>query len=415
MPVRRIILGLTHRIGCLIWSFVFSSSIPTLADEKVQMDVSELESLKPVMQGWIDSKMLPNAAVLVLQHGENVFEHHVGMLDLELGTPVQPNSLYRIYSMTKPIAAVAAMMLVEQGKLSLDEPIAKVLPEFSDLKVLENGVHTPAKPMTLRHLLSHSSGLTYGYYGDTEVDRLYRQAGLIDDWDYLVPTTHDLVVGLGSLPLLFHPGERFHYSFASDVVSEIVARVSGMRFDHFLTQALWQPLGIEDAYFDVPENELTRFGTNQYPARNDVFPIQDTPRVDPEFRDVTFLSGGGGLVMSIHDFGKFAQSILDGLSGRGHAPLRKPTLLKMLTNQLETGTNEFQYGLGFGIRRRPDPFDAALTIDTYYWGGAAGTSFWIDPEYELAVVFFTQLIGAPNEPVSVLSRTVYASLEQRQR
>lgn len=241
------------------------------------MDLSKLESLKPVMQGWIDSKTLPNAAVLVLLRGENVFEHHVGMLDLELGTSVQPDSLHRIYSMTKPVAAVAAMMLVEQGKLTLDDPITKVLPEFSDLKVLDNGNETPAKPMTLRHLLSHSSGLTYGYYGDTEVDRLYREAGLIDDWDYLVPTTHDLVVGLGSIPLLFQPGERFHYSFASDVVSEIVTRVSGMRFDRFLTQALWEPLGIEDAYFDVPESALMRFGTNQYPVRNDEFPIQDTP------------------------------------------------------------------------------------------------------------------------------------------
>ena len=287
------------------------------------MNLSELETLKPVMQDWIDSKTLPNAAVLVLQHGESVFEHHVGMLDLELGTEVQPDSLYRIYSMTKPVAAVAAMMLVEQGKLTLDEPIATVLPEFSSLKVLVDGIQIPSKPMTLRHLLSHSSGLTYGYYGDTEVDKLYRKAGLIDDWDYLVPTTHDLVVGLGSLPLLFHPGERFHYSFASDVVSEIVTRVSGMRFDHFLTKAVWQPLSIEDAYFDVPESELERFGTNQYPVRNGAFPIQDTPRVDPEFLDVTFLSGGGGLVMSIHDFGKFAQSILDGLAGRGSCTVEK--------------------------------------------------------------------------------------------
>lgn len=119
--------------------------------------------------------------------------------------------------------------------------------------------------------------------------------------------------------------------------------------------------------------------------------------------------------MSIRDYGKFAQSILDGLAGQDNAPLSRPTILEMLTNQIGTGTNEFQYGLGFGIRKRLDPFDDARMIDTYYWGGAAGTSFWIDPEYDLAVVFFTQLIGAPNEPVTVLSRTVYASLERPQR
>lgn len=378
------------------------------------MDLSILESLKPVMQGWIDSNTLPNAALLVLFRGENVFEHHVGTLDLELGTPVQRDSLYRIYSMTKPVAAVAAMKLVESGKLSLDDDISNVLPEFSDLKVLVDGDHVQASPMTLRHLLSHSAGLTYGYYGDTEVDRLYREAGLIDDWDYLVPTTHDLVVALGKLPLLFQPGERFHYGFASDVVSEVVSRSSGMRFDHFLTQELWRPLGIEDAYFDVPESELNRFGTNQYPYREGEFPIQDTARVDPEFRDVTFLSGGGGLVMSIHDFGKFAQSVLDSLTDRINAPLKRSTMLEMMTNQLATETNQFRYGLGFGIRERPDPFDPTQTIDTFYWGGAAGTSFWVDPNYELAVVFFTQLIGAPNEPAATISSTVYRSLVQPQ-
>ncbi len=376
------------------------------------MNLGKLEALKPVMQGWIDSKTLPNAAVMVLFRGESVFEHHVGTLDLELGTTVRPDSLYRIYSMTKPVAAVAAMMLVEEGKLALDDPIANVLPEFSDLEVLVGDVKMPARPMTLRHLLSHSSGLTYGYYGDTAIDRLYREKELIDDWDYLVPTTHDLVVGLGALPLLFQPGERFHYSFASDVVSEIVARVSGMRFDHYLTQSLWQPLGIEDAFFDVPESELARFGTNQYPHRNDVFPIQDTPRVDPEFRDVTFISGGGGLVMSIKDFGKFAQSILNGLEGRDDAVLQKSTIQEMLKNQLSAESGEFQYGLGFGIRKRPDPFDQTQVIKTYYWGGAAGTSFWIDPDHGLVVVFFTQLIGAPNEPVNVLATAIYDAVER---
>lgn len=377
------------------------------------MNLNKLESLKPVMQRWVDSKTLPNAAVLVLFRSENVFEHHIGTLDLELGTPVRPDSLYRIYSMTKPVAAVAAMMLVEEGKLVLDEPIANVLPEFHDLTVLVDGERTSARPMTLRHLLSHSSGLSYGYYGDTEVDRLYREVGLIDDWDYLVPTTNDLVVALGKLPLLFQPGERFHYGFSSDVVSEIVSRVSGMRFDHYLAQALWQPLGIEDAYFDVPENELARFGTNQYPYQNDAFFIQDSPRDDPEFRDVTFISGGGGLVMSIQDFGKFAQSILDGLAGLDDALLRKSTIEQMLKNQINTGAGQFQYGLGFGIRKRPDPLDQARLIETYYWGGAAGTSFWIDPNHELVVVFFTQLIGAPNEPLNAITTAIYSALEQR--
>ena len=365
------------------------------------------------MQSWINDKTLPNAAVLVIHRGEAVFEHQVGVLDLELGTPVQADSLYRIYSMTKPVTAIAAMMLVEQGKLNLDEPIAKVLPEFENLQVLVNGKRVPAQPMTLRHLLAHTAGLTYGYYGDTVVDRMYREAGLIDDWDYLVPTTHDLVAKLGELPLLFQPGERFHYSFASDVLSEVVVRGSGMAFDAFLEQALWQPLGIKDAYFDVPDTELGRFGTNQYPHNNSNFPIQDSPRDDPEFRDVTFLSGGGGLVMTIQDFGKFAHFLLDGKTADGQQLISAETLNEMYTNQLHTSEQAFQYGLGFGIRSRPDPNDPTRTISNYYWGGAAGTSFWVDPKYDLAVVFFTQLIGASGDPVNVLAETVYGALNSK--
>ena len=366
------------------------------------------------MQNWVASHALPNVAILILHRGERVFEHHVGTLDIELGTPVDRDSLFRIYSMTKPITSIAAMTLVERNDLSLDEPISMVLPEFENLKALSSdGESVDAIAMTLRHLLTHSAGLSYGYYGDTEVDRLYREVGLIDDWDYLVPTTHDLVVELGKLPLLVQPGERFHYSFASDVVSEVVTRASGgIPFDRFLKRELFAPLGIEDAYFDVPESELAHFGTNQYPYRDGAFPVQDSPRDDPEFRDVTFLSGGGGLVMSLHDFGKFAQYLLDGLAGRNDTLLQQATLQQMMTNQLTPGSSEFKFGLGFQIRTRQDPNDPTRTFETYGWGGAAGTSFWIDPQHELAVVFFTQLIGAPAEPSRTLAETVYQALER---
>ncbi len=382
------------------------------ASESAALNVGKLNTLHAAMQEWVESKTLPNVAVLVLHQGEKVFEQHLGTLDLELGAPVQPDSLYRIYSMTKPVTAIAALMLVEQGELALDDPIVGVLPEFANLQALVEGVRVTAEPMTLRHLLSHSAGLSYGYYGDTEVDRLYREVGLINDWDYLVPTTHDLVVELGKLPLLFQPGERFHYSFASDVVGEVVSRVSRKTLDVFFKERLWNPLGISDAYFDVPATELHRFGTNQYPFHDGVFPIQDTPRRNPEFRDVTFLSGGGGLVMSLEDFGKFAQFLLDAYFPQGHMLLRSSTLHEMFENQLPSESGSFQYGLGFGIRERPDPFDPFQITRNYYWGGAAGTSFWVDPKYGLAVVFFTQLIGAPNEPSALVTERVYEALEQ---
>ena len=388
---------------------VSNSAAPT---EKVVLNASKLEPIRELFQDWIDSKRLPSAAILVLHDGETVFEHHAGNLDVELENPVQADSLFRIYSMTKPVTAIAVMKLVEDGKLALDDPISNVLPEFQDLEVYGESGNMPADPMTLRHLLAHSAGLTYGYYGNTPVDLVYREAGLIDDWDYLVPTTHDLVVELGKLPLLFNPGQRFHYSFASDVLSQVVERASGESFDVHLQNALWSPIGVKDAYFDVPDAVIDRFGTNHFRTPDGKFVIQDTPRSDPEFRDVTFLSGGGGLVMTLSDFGRFAQMLVD-LGQVGERQLiKESTLREVFTNQVPSPNGGFKYGLGFGIRERTDPTDEANRISLYYWGGAAGTSFWVDLENRLAVVFGTQLINSPGDSVRMVEDIVYGAFEK---
>lgn len=413
IPVIRSVLSIIRRVVLtLALASVLSGGVAVSAADVAVIDQERLATLKPIMQGWVDSNTLPNAAVLVRHRDATVFSHQVGTLDLELDTPVREDSLFRIYSMTKPVTAVAALLLVERGELEMDAPISEVLPEFANLTVLSGAALVQANPMTLRHLLAHSSGLTYGYYGNTPVDVMYREAGLIDDWDYLVPTTHDLVVELGKLPLLFQPGERFHYGFSSDVLGEVVARVSGKSLDDFMRKELWTPLGIEDAYFDVPPEALSRFGTNQFPYKDGKFPIQDSPREDPEFRGVTFLSGGGGLVMTIKDYAVFAQFLLDGLTPDGERLLSDAMRQAMFTNQIAFAPTGLEYGLGIGIRHRPDPRDVTKTTTVYFWGGAGGTSFWIDPTYELVVVFFAQLIGVPNEPGAKLANVVYGALAE---
>ena len=396
----------------LLWlSILLASQAFAQADLPAILNVEKLGNLKPLMDGWIEDQTLPNAAVLVLHQDEVVFEYQVGLLDVELGTPVKRDSLYRIYSMTKPVTSVAVMMLVEQGKLALDEPISVVLSEFENLSVItEAGNQEPAVPITLRHLLTHTAGLSYGYYGNTVVDRLYREYPLIDDWDYLVPTTHDLVVGLGTMPLLFQPGTRFHYSFASDVLAEVVVRAGEMRFDEYLEKHLWGPLGVSDAYFDVPDSVLDRFGTNHYPVGADgEFPVQDTPREDPEFRNVSFLSGGGGLVMSVDDFGKFALMLLNHGTLNGNQILRPETLKLMFTNQLPQASMPFKFGLGFRIEDVESYTNLSETSQAFSWGGAAGTSFWVNPTYDVGLVFMTQLISAPNEPQQAIKDTIYSA------
>ena len=370
----------------------------------------EFETVRSQLNSLVEQKVLPNVAALVVNKDDVLFEHHHGVLDAELGTPVQRDSLFRIYSMTKSVTAVAAMMLVEEGVIELDAPISHVLPEFSYLAVWGDSGNTPANPMTLRHLLAHTSGLTYGYYGDTPVDRKYREVGLIDDWDYLVATTHDLVVGLGEIPLLFQPGDRFHYGFSSDVVSQVIERVSGVSFDVFLNDRLWGPLGVPDAYFDVPDEALERFGTNHYPANNGAFVVQDSPREDPEFREVTFLSGGGGLVMTNEGFARLIQLLLADGTVNGKRLLGSESIEEIVTNQLPESDDPsaFRYSLGFGISTQTD--EAGATWDIYYWGGAAGTSFWVDFERGIGGIFMTQLIGAPGEPASQFRNKVYQVL-----
>lgn len=408
LPRNESINALLRGLGFVLLACLLTFNHSAERIKPAAVDPVKLESLKATMQRWVDEKTLPNCAVLVLQYGDRVFQHEVGTLDVSSGSVVQPDSLYRIYSMTKPVTSIAALMLIDQGLLSLDEPVDTILPEFSSLQVLSDAGLEPAQPMTLRHLLTHSAGLSYGYYGNTEVDRMYRKAGLIDDWDYLVPTTHDLVVELGKIPLLFQPGSRFHYGFSSDVLGEVVSRVSEKPLDEYFEETLWRPLGVKDAYFDVPEGVLHRFGTNHHPYQNEAFPIQDSPWEDPEFRDVSFLSGGGGLVMTIADYGKFANFLLTGADRNGNSLISKELHEELFKNQLDPGG--FQFGLGLALRQHPHPLDKSQTVTAHYWGGAAGTSFFVDRERHLAVVFFTQLIGGSGEPAANLIDHVYRSM-----
>ena len=318
----------------------------------------------------------------------------------------------RIYSMTKPITSVAAMMLVEDGKLLLDAPVSEHFPEWQELSVLEDGKEVPAtNAMTARHLLMHTSGLTYGYYGDTQVDRMYREAKLIDDWDYLTHDTRELVHKLAHIPLLFQPGSRWHYGFSTDVLGHLVERVSGKPLDAFFQERLFTPLGMNDSYFDLPEEVLARFGTDHYVVGGEVI-VQDSPREDPEFRDVTFLSGGGGLVMTADNYMRFCLMLLNGGEWEGKRLLSPATVALMTSNLLPEGQSANGEGFGLGFAIAPDgAARGTLTPGSYYWGGAAGTFFWIDPTLDLAAVFMPQRIGSPSSIQQTLQNMVYAAVE----
>ena len=396
----------------LLPSAALAAELPHAEAQSLGMSGAALGRLRAELDRLVEQGELPGVVAMVARRGKVVFSHATGLLDVQTGARMELDSLLRIYSMTKPVTSVAAMMLVEDGKLGLDDPLSRFFPTWRNMAVLEaDGTKTPAvRPITARDLLTHTAGLAYGYDGDSAVDRLYRQAGLIDDWDYLARDTRELVEKLAGLPLLHQPGTRWHYSFATDVLGHLVERVGGKTLDDFLQERLFAPLGIADAYFDVPPKLLHRFGTDHIIGKDGEVIVQDSPREDPEFVGVTFLSGGGGLVTTVGDYMRFCLMLDGGGQLAGARILQAETVREMTRNQLPEGVDGDGFGLGFGIvgpNAEPGP-----SPGSYHWGGAAGTFFWIDPAERLIGVFMPQRIGAPGRIQRSLQRLVYEAIAE---
>lgn len=375
--------------------------------EAVGMTKQGLNAVAEEMDRLVANGELVGMTAMIARRGRVVFEHATGTLDLEIGTPMRLDSLIRIYSMTKPITSAAALMLVDDGELDLDEPVTKFFPEWKDQTAYEGDKIVPVDPpVTAKHLLLHTSGLAYGYDGNSPVDKAYREAGLIDDWDYLVRDTNILVQKLADIPLLFQPGTRWHYSFSTDVLGQLIERVSGQPLDAYFDERLVGPLGMKDVYFDVPVDVVHRFGTD-HEFKDGNFVVQDNAREDPEFIGVTFLSGGGGLVMPTESYVRFCQMILNGGTLDGTRVLEPETVALMTTDQLPEGIwPNSGFGLGFAVVTEDG---GSTPRGSYSWGGAAGTFFWIDPGHELVAVFMPQFIGMPNAIQEKLKGLVYAS------
>ena len=385
--------------------------LPRGEPEAVGMTTQGLNAVAEEMDRLVAGGELVGMTAMIARRGQVVFEHATGTLDFETGTPMRMDSLIRIYSMTKPITSAAALMLGDDGKLDIDAPVTRLLPEWNGQTAYEGDKIVPVDPpVTAKHLLLHTSGLSYGYVGNSPVDKAYREAGLIDDWDYLVRDTNILVQKLADIPLLFQPGTRWHYGFSTDVLGHLVERASGQSLDDFLDERMFRPLGMQDVYFDVPADVLHRFGTD-HEFRDGKFVVQDNPREDPEFVGVTFLSGGGGLVMPAESYVRFCQMILNGGSLDGIRVLQPETVALMTTDQLPKGIwPNSGFGLGFAVVTEDG---GSTPRGSYSWGGAAGTFFWIDPGNELVAVFMPQYIGMPNPIQEKLKGLVYAAISNQ--
>jgi CubicO group peptidase (beta-lactamase class C family) len=377
----------------LVAGTAFAEFPPSAVPECVGLSSERLARIGEKLQADIDEGLLPGALVLVYRRGRIAYFETFGVQDPDTGVPMAKDSIFRIYSMTKPIVSVAVMMLVEEGKIAISEPVSNWIPELGGLEVAiedpeaEGGATlVPAKrDMTVQDLLRHTSGLTYGVFGDSWVKRRYKEAG-IQQKDQ---TTAEMTAKLGELPLMYQPGEVWEYSRSTDVLGTLVEVVSGQPLDDFLKERILDPLGMTDTGFYIPPGELHRAAQPQVDPATGKKPDYIDVAVDP-----VYLSGGGGLVSTTHDYLRFTRMMLGGGSLDGIRLLGRQTVEFMTANHLAPGMPMwfpgYGFGLGFAVRTERGLAAWPSSPGEYWWAGYAGTLFWIDPAEDMIVLYMTQ-------------------------
>jgi CubicO group peptidase (beta-lactamase class C family) len=382
-----------------------------------------------LQQRYLDSARLPCALTLVEHRGEIAHFGAIGHMDVERQRPIAKDTLFRIYSMTKPITSIAFMMLVEQGLVALDDPVHRFIPAWRDLGVYEAGfigtfrTRRTQAPMRMIDLLRHTSGLTYSFQQRTSIDHAYRKLGLGVMGGSL--SLEGMIDGLAQVPLEFSPGTSWNYSVATDVLGYLVQKISGVPFAEFLRTRILDPLGMHDTDFHVPADKASRLAAC-YSAAPNGMTLQDDPQSSPYLHAPAFYSGGGGLVSTASDYLRFCRMLLNRGSLDGVRIISPKILDLMTTNHLPGGKelpdlsislfSESTYsgvGFGLGFAVTVDPAKTLLpgTAGDFSWGGMASTYFWIDPREELIVIFMTQLMPSATYPIRRELRTlVYSAL-----
>jgi len=379
---------------------------------------------------YLDAGRFAGTQILVYRRGAIVHSEVAGFADLERKVPVKHDTLFRIYSMTKPLTSVAFMMLVEEGRVALDEPVAKYIPQWKDLGVFQAGIAAPfltkppARPMQIVDLLRHTSGLTYGFQNRTNVDAAYRdkKVGEVEKSG----TMQSMIDDLATIPLEFSPGEAWNYSVSTDVVAYLVEIISGQPFEQFLRQRILDPLGMKDTGFFVPSEKAQRLAACYAADGKGGMTLQDDPTTSSFLAPPSFISGGGGLVSTAADYLAFCRAMLN-RGELGGVRLIGPKTLKLMTsNHLPGGRDLTElsrsmfseatnagvgFGLGFAVTMDPAKTLLPGSPGEFYWGGAASTAFWIDPAEELITVFMAQLLPSSLYPVRRELRTlVYSAI-----
>jgi CubicO group peptidase (beta-lactamase class C family) len=378
-----------------------AGELPKAEPTDVGLSAEALGKLKPALQKLVDDGKIPGGVAMVTRHGKVAYVTTFGYRDLASKAPMTEDTIFAIASMTKPLTCTAVMMLVEQGKLGMDDPVSNFIPEMKVLRVLGDPkddtkmvvATVPAKrPVTIRDLLSHTSGFAYGgsLSFNSRLGPIYERAGL-QRRDF--KTIHEQVVRLAKVPLAHQPGEGWTYGLSHDVLGCVVEVVSGKSLDQYTQERIFRPLDMHDTSFFVPDDKQERVATIYRSGEGGTLTA-----VPKYYGSRTRFSGGGGLFSTARDYTRFAQMMLNGGVLDGQRILKPETIAMMTTNQIGDlevkllGLTLGKYGLGFGLILTPSQGGDPPVLNRYYWGGLFSTNFWIDPRHDLVAVIMTQVL-----------------------
>lgn len=413
----------------LVTSGLVARELPTAKPERVGFSSDRLEKLTQLMEARVADGTMVGGLGMIARNGKIIYTETYGQADREANRVMSEDAIFRIYSMSKPVTAVALMMLYEEGKFSLNDPVARYIPELANLQVAlstadgstgivsdgttsrtigqgdasqEGQTRKPRRQPTVRDLLTHTAGMTYGVFGNTEVDKAYRAAKILSPGMSL----QEFVAALGQIPLQYEPGTKWHYSVSVDVQGRLVEVLSGMKFGEFLKARIFAPLDMPDTSFTLAAENSDRLaqmyapeGTNGggfFAASTGPNLVVAAPEASARYIDGgAFESGGGGLLSTARDYMRFSQMLLNGGELDGVRLLGPKTLDLMTTNHLGDIPMGFNrrgagFGLGFGLVLDPGEVGEVSSAGEYNWGGAAGTAFWVDPQEQLIGLFMVQ-------------------------
>jgi len=405
-----------------ILALIPAAELPRLKAGDEGPPSGQFPQLKSALQKLVDDGKVPGGVALVARGGKIVDVTTFGYRELATKTLMTEDTIFAIASMTKPITCAALMTLVEQKAIGLDDPVEKYLPEFKDQRVLADvreGAETedlkstvstvPAmRSVTIRHLLTHTSGIAYGVFDSTDVrlKELYRKAGVVGPRH---KTLDELIGRLAQVPLAHQPGEGWTYGFSHDVLARVIEVVSGRRFDQFLQERIFTPLSLGDTFFHVPEDKRDRVAT--------IYDVGEDGRLaalPKEYGSKTFFQGGGGLFSTARDYARFVQMLQNGGALHGTRILEPSTITAMTTNQIGalSAYGERKYGLGLGLALAPQPGSGTPTLERYFGGGAYSTNFYVLPRHDLILLLMIQITPTNHGGAEVVFyRTVNTAIE----